>query len=266
MYRWTILFLFLFTVIQFSNGQPTTSSEGFNQKNALGKSDGNWRKYYENGQLRFEGQFKDGIEYGEFRYYDLEGRLKSTLNYVGENKAMAKHYHPNGNIMAEGLLIDRKKDSIWNTYTTSAKLLEKGAYISGKKYGNWQTYFENGQVSEEMFFENDLEEGSFKVYFSDGSLRQEANYVNGFLEGLASFFDAQGNKILKGKYYRGARDGRWIYYKEKLEVEKVLEYDKGKLLNHGGDENLMKDDTEQYKNNRKDYLEFEDLKKRISYD
>ncbi|MBD98942.1 MAG: hypothetical protein CMO34_03790 [Verrucomicrobia bacterium] len=266
MYRWSFLILLFFLGIQFLNGQATTSVEGFNLKNSSGKADGNWRKYHDNGQLRFEGQFKDGIEYGLFRYYDQEGGLKSTLNYLKEGKAMATHYHKNGNIMATGLLVDRKKDSIWNTYSPSGDILEKGAYISGKKYGNWITYFENGQVSEEMFFENDMEEGPFKVYYPDGSLRQEANYVNGFLEGLATFYDAQGNKILKGKYYRGSRNGRWIYYKERLEVEKVLEYDKGNLLNPMENEDLMEDDTDQYKNNRKDFLEFEDLKKRISYD
>lgn len=260
------MLFFFFTSSLGMMAQPYTSAEGFNLKNAEGKPDGVWRKFHTNGQIRFEGQFKDGVEFGLFRYYDDAGNLRSTLNYLGKEKAYAKHFHANGNIMAEGLLVERKKDSIWNKYNTNGKLLEKGGYLNGKKYGNWVTYFENGQISEELYFEEDMEHGPFKIYFPDGKLRQEAHYENGFLEGLATFYDAEGNKRLKGMYYRGSRDGRWIYYKELLEVEKVLEYDKGKLLNPEEHEEFLKDDSDQFRNNRKDYLEFDDLRKRINYD
>jgi|GEM_PF-1004137 len=261
-----IFLLLPFLMVQMIYGQSDSTELNWNQMNENGERTGNWRKFYSNGQLRYKGQFKDGKEEGLFYYFDTGGNLKSTLRYRMDGSAYAKHYHKNKKLMAEGVIRDRKKDSVWSTYSENGLMIQKGGYISAKKYGVWNTYHDNGNISEATEFVNDVENGKQAIYFPDGSIRQECNYEQGVLEGLSTFYDADGNKILKGLYYHGSRDGRWIYYGERLKVEKVLEYDKGRLLNPEDAEGIMQDDSEMFRSNRKDVLEPEDLRKRIKYD
>lgn len=236
----------------------------WNQTNKNEQKVGQWRAYHPNGNLRYQGQFKEGKPFDVFRYYFSNGDLQSVLKFKNDTETYATHYYQNGDMMAAGKYVNEIKDSVWVAYGEDNVVVEKGGYIGGKKYGPWKTYYRNGQVAEEIFFENDLENGSLKIYFEDGSIKQEATYKDGFLEGLSTFYDVSGNKTLKGKYVKGARDGRWIYYKELLEVEKVLEYDKGRLLNPEAEQLI--DDSEEFQQNKKDVLEFEDLNGRIKYE
>jgi antitoxin component YwqK of YwqJK toxin-antitoxin module len=254
-----VLFCFLFKT-SFGQG-----GEEWNQKDEKGQKVGKWRAYYSNGNLRYEGQFREGQPFSIFKYYFQDGKLKTVLRHRSATEAYAEHYYQTGDLMATGKYTNQKKDSVWTSFGAGNVKVEQGGYIAGKKYGIWRTFYPNGQVAEEVTIVNDLENGPYKSYFIDGTLKQEGTYENGLLEGLSEFYDANGNKILKGKYYRGSRDGRWIYYKELLKVDKVLEYDKGQLLNPEALDTL-ENDSEEYRNNIKDYLEFEDLKGKIKYE
>jgi antitoxin component YwqK of YwqJK toxin-antitoxin module len=234
----TLILLLVFS-INLLNAQ---SDSLWNQSDENNQKIGKWRAYHSNGKLRYEGQFNEGKPFDVFRYYFSNGDLQSVLKYKSDTESYATHYYQNGDLMASGKYVNQKKDSVWISYGEDNVVVEKGGFINGKKYGSWKTFYKSGQVAEEQFLENDLENGPLKIYFEDGSLKQEAIYKDGFLEGLSTFYDPAGNKTLKGKYVKGARDGRWIYYKELLEVEKVLEYDKGRLLNPEV-ENLIDDST-----------------------
>jgi antitoxin component YwqK of YwqJK toxin-antitoxin module len=170
----------------------------------------------------------------------------------------------NADLMAEGKYLNQIKDSTWISYGENNIKVEEGSYITGRRFGSWRTFYSNGQIAEDIFFENDLENGSYKVFYEDGNIKQEATYESGFLEGLSTNYDASGNKTLKGMYVKGSRDGRWIYYKELLEVDKVLEYDKGRLLNPEAE--IIIEDSDKFRSNVKDVLEYDDLKGKIKYD
>jgi antitoxin component YwqK of YwqJK toxin-antitoxin module len=58
------------------------------------------KKYYENGILKAEGNYKDWrIKIGEWKYFDKNGKLKSTINY-GEKGSIeeVKEYYKRGEI------------------------------------------------------------------------------------------------------------------------------------------------------------------------
>ena len=47
-----------------------------------GKRDGEWEKYYENGQLSFKGLYKDGKKVGLWVEYGSNGKLESKGTYL----------------------------------------------------------------------------------------------------------------------------------------------------------------------------------------
>ena len=51
-------------------------SQSFNQIDISGKRQGDWKKYHNNGKLRYKGQFIDDIPSGIFKYYYDTGELK----------------------------------------------------------------------------------------------------------------------------------------------------------------------------------------------
>ncbi len=68
--------------IYYENGQLKSL---INYQN--GKEHGKWETYYENGNQSSIGQFQNGIKTGEWKYYYPNGDLKTTANYsTGEMK------------------------------------------------------------------------------------------------------------------------------------------------------------------------------------
>tara|TARA_B100001109_G_C18864333_1_gene476052 strand:- start:8099 stop:8926 length:828 start_codon:yes stop_codon:yes gene_type:complete len=267
MIRFSLSVFILFT-LQLSLFAQDSTAVNWNQLDENGLKVGKWQANYQSGSRRYVGQFENGKPFGVFKYYFPSGELQTVLEYFDREgrQAFATLYYHTGEKMAEGWYLDQKKDSTWKTFGANETILSEGAYYQGEKYGLWKTYYPNGVLAEELYFQNDYEHGPMKTYFDNGKLKQEANFENGFLNGLSIQYDPQGKKIIKGIYYKGARDKNWVYYKD-LEVDKVLEYDKGKLLNP---EVLPETDGDSLmnsiRNNRKDYLEFEDLRGKIKYE
>ncbi len=258
------IFLFLVSSL-FLIGLSFSQENSWNQTNEKGGKVGDWRAFYPNGKLRYIGSFEDNVPVDTFYYYFQSGKLKTILMYDSINSAKAKLYYETGEMLAEGRYTNNKKEGMWISYGAKNIKVEQGTFLDGKKYGPWKTFYEDGTVSMEVYFENDLEQGPVKYYYLDGKLKQEANYRDGFLDGLSTNYDSQGKKVLKGIYYKGARDGRWIYYDDQQNMETVLEYDKGELLNPDALKEIDYE-SDQYRGNVKDVLEFEDLRGRIKYD
>ena len=107
--------------------QPSTG--GPNSTDAQGRKQGAWTKTWENGTVRYVGQFKDDQPIGTFKHYDEEGKLTTIQEHdAGGKVSRARHFHPNGTLMANGKYVDRTKDSTWNYYGEDGKLRKVERY------------------------------------------------------------------------------------------------------------------------------------------
>ena len=98
-----ILAALLFTVVAVA--------QDFNQTDSKGRRQGAWRDFYPNGQVRYEGEFKNDKCKGTFRYYDEQGNLKATNEFdKSGDRALNKTYAPNGRVIATGYYLNQKKD------------------------------------------------------------------------------------------------------------------------------------------------------------
>jgi len=109
--------------------------------NASNPPDGWFRRYWENGNLRYEWYFKDGKQDGVSQSWWPGGQIKNIQNYKnGMRHGVLKGYYEHGQIGGIRDFKDGKKDGLWTDYYKSGQVWMKKTYESGKliseKYWN----------------------------------------------------------------------------------------------------------------------------------
>ncbi|NNK88818.1 MAG: toxin-antitoxin system YwqK family antitoxin [Flavobacteriaceae bacterium] len=191
-----------------------------NRFDSDGKRHGKWAKTFDNSeQLRYEGQFEHGKEVGEFKFYQMIGKV-SKLAAVKEfnpdnNNAKVRFISLRGKTISEGMMNGKKYIGEWRYYhKNSDRLMTVEHYNEdGQLDGKRLVYYNNGQLAEELNFIKGKLEGTSNYYTMAGVLMKRYHYENNELHGLSEHFDEEGNLQIKGRYKRGKKDGVWTYYK-----------------------------------------------------
>lgn len=200
------------------------SQDNINVKDKNGKKQGVWKKY-ENGHLVYEGQFKDDVPYGTFKYYHTNGKLKSITEFQqGVHKVKTTIYHENGHKASEGAYIDQLKEGEWRYYSNSDTLLKVEHYKTGDRDGLWQTYSTSGVLLEECNYLNNKRNGMYKTYYLNGVVSYEADYVAGKTNGKSSSYYPNGKVSTTGNYHNGWRDGEWNTYDVNGKIRSTMLY------------------------------------------
>lgn len=246
----TVLTILLVTFSLFSFGQD------INKTDAKGKKQGEWKKYYDNGFVRYQGQFKDDKPYGTFNYYYETGKPSIIMNYDGNIARTITFYdEEKALIKAKGNYVNQKKDSIWNYFSSAGYKISEELYVNGLKQGKVINYFADGKIAEEKEYVNDFENGEWIQYYEDGKVRMKSTYKDGSLEGKTYYYDRGGKKMIEGNFFHDVRHGAWMFFDEKGEITKKEIYYNGQR--EGGNDNIIDEskDTKEYQ----DALDFEDM-------
>lgn len=194
--------------------QPDTI---WNSVDHLGRKQGAWRVFYDNGKVKFEGYFKDNKPIGTFkRYYD-DGALFAVQTFFDNSEfSVVKMYYQTGNIAAEGRYKGKEKDSIWKYYSYYDKTLRlEENYKNGKRHGASIKYYPNGRPAEILMYSNDLKNGSWKQFFQNGTLKLDAVYKNDKRDGDYKLYRFDGTPEIQGRFSNNLMVGPWIYFDEK---------------------------------------------------
>ncbi len=220
--------------------------------------------YYSSGELRYRGQFKEGQPFGIFKYFFKTGELQSIVEHLGEGKARVTHYYQTGDTMAKGEYLNQKKHGHWITYGAKGLKVNEGNYISDQKYETWKTYYPNGILAEEISFKANLEDGPYRTFYRNGKPSQEGTYFNGYRKGKTRFYYSSGQLKSVGQYEKDVKDGEWIYYDEEGNELRRIEYKQGYRLTPLS-EGEKTGSYEEFEDQVKDDLEFEDMQGKIKY-
>lgn len=192
-------------------------AQNFNSTDSKGRRQGQWRDFYANGQLRYEGQFKNDKCKGTFSYYDEQGNLKATNEFdKSGTKALNKTYAPNGRMIATGYYVNQKKEGEWKYYdATSGQLRLVEDNKAGVVHG-WSRLYNpnNGRLAEETQFVEGQPEGRCNKYSDTGILTMECLYRDGLLEGPVKVYYPSSALKEEGQYSRGKKVGIWKTYNE----------------------------------------------------
>lgn len=202
-----------------------------NYTDSLGRKQGYWKKY-SNDTLKYEGQFKDDIPYGEFKYYYYNGKVKANTVYSENGKvAKTKMYQPDEKLNGEGSYYDKKKDGHWIYYGLNGRKISDEYYSKGIKTGEWKYYYDDGKINRIENYKNNVKDGPFMEFYPDSVIKAKGNYANDKLNGTVQYYGLKGNVVLTGKYINDFKESEWMFFNDLGAGERKLTYKSGDLLN-----------------------------------
>lgn len=217
------IFIVFFILTCFNN----FSQENINQINVKGERHGLWKGIYEESKRpRYEGVFENGKETGVFKYFDdtKVGKVIATRDFSkGNDSCYVTMFDRKGNIVSEGLLINKEYEGEWKIYHKESKVvMTLENYKKGKLNGIKKIYYDDGAVAEILNFSNGKRNGNYKKFGVNEKLLEDLNYKNDELHGDATFYDGLGNILIQGQYKEGLKSGVWkTYEKGKLVKEET---------------------------------------------
>lgn len=177
----------------------------------LGKEDGTWKFYREDGSLKWEKTFVMGAADGEQRYYFPDSTLEKVEMWkMGQLNGIKTEYYEGGQIRKEIGYKNGRFDGTYRTFYKNGMLESEQQFSNDKKTGPSSYYYESGQLFYTENHENGLREGEFKRFYMTGRKWTIENYSKDMRHGLfEEYYDDEKNTI---KY-------RAIYKKDKLVEE-----------------------------------------------
>lgn len=207
----------------------TVAQEKINQLDEQGRRTGVWKKYYDNKNLRYEGQFEAGKEIGVFNYYaELNPKHPILVKTHTEDSDIAKvsYFYEGGILQSEGAMNGKNRIGKWIYYNSDGKtIISEENYENGLLHGTATTYFAPGKITEVLTFKNGLLHGNVLRYSSEGILLDDLQYENDKLHGPAKYYNVAGKLIRKGNYENDLKTGNWEYFEngESIPAKKVKE-------------------------------------------
>ena len=99
-------------------------------------ANGTYEIYYDNGQLKTIGTFKDGKKDGLFEEYYENGQLQGRGTYKDwKRDGLWEYYHENGQLQYKGTYKDGRQEGLVEYYNEEdGKLTSKCFWVNGKEY------------------------------------------------------------------------------------------------------------------------------------
>ena len=187
---------------------------------------GKYIEYYKNGQIKVQGNNKDGKRDGEFKAFLRNGKsagsvfykdgkiIKSTLvNSMRDNASFSLVTDINYNLNSNEIITDEFPNGLLKQYF----IYNKNRLLDGES----REYYEEGDIKSISHFKNHIPDGVFISYYPNGNMEEKYAYVNGQANGEC--FSYYENGKLEERYFlkNGEIDGEaFAYYPSgKLEVK-----------------------------------------------
>ncbi len=193
---------------------------------STGRLEGPWKELYENGTVKEEGTYENGLRSGKWRYYHPSGKLSQNGSFRkgkphgdwtwlyedgslrreesyrnGREDGLSKEYDATGGIISTGAFVDGLKDGEW-VYRIGDHQI-RGAYRDGEKHGIWIGNYNTGKQQFKGEFISGYAKGKHKFFYSSGQLMQDGKYSSGRKEGDWRRFDEDGEIILRSTFQSG---------------------------------------------------------------
>ncbi len=151
----------------------------FNIQDSL--KSGAYYRYFPNGILYEEANYKGGILEGERKLFHEEGYLEVKENYsVGKFEGEWVRYWPDGSIKLEGQYREDEMIGQWRKYYEGGKLSEITHFVNNQENGDFIEYYDNGNIKAKgQYLDGDFEEGELLLYNEEGELAKRMNCEKG---------------------------------------------------------------------------------------
>ena len=184
---------------------------------------GKYIEYYKNGQIKVQGNNKEGKRDGEFKAFLRNGKsagsvfykdgkiIKSTLvNSMRDNASFSLTTDINYNLNSNEIITDEFPNGLLKQYF----IYNKNGLLDGES----REYYEEGDIKTISHFKNDIPDGVFISYYQNGNIENKYAYVNG-----------QANGECFSYYENGKLEERYFLKNGEIDGEAFAYYPSGKL-------------------------------------
>lgn len=196
------------------------------------KLNGNWQSWYQNGILCDSGAFVRGLPDGEWKHWDVNGRLVAIRTYNADKYQRISlemlRYSPRKPAYPITQLYFKNRSQAMQYLHASYSFPHKVKRIDDLSLQQW--VIENitpGNVYHPVF-DQSLHHGLFINYFENGLTKDSGYYNNGLRHGVWIERSAQAGNWQQGNYINGKRNKEWKTYSVNGELMEIAFYN-----NHG---------------------------------
>ena len=161
-------------------------------------TNGKYTEYYKNGQIKIQGNYKEGRRNGEFKVYLKNGKgagsviykdgkiIKSTLiKTMKDNASFSPISYVNYDLDTSYSI---GKVDFPNKLLKTYYMYDKNEVLNGDSI----KYYEEGNIQSIVPYKNNLVEGLVIRYYENGNIKEEVNYKNDKMNGEAKSYDENG--------------------------------------------------------------------------
>lgn len=216
----------------------------------VAQSDGSFEDYFENGEVKIQGQYKNKQRIGEWKEYHPNGQVSSVYTYdEGKRSKEYTSYFDNGIIRSETILIKGDyvskgyyasgklqyerifNDGYYREYSEDGTLVVESNYADGELDGMWKQYYDSGELLWQVAYKNGYKEGKYQNYYKNGQLKLEGKTIKGKKEGEEKRYRESGELEWSGNYKASQLHKNWSLYDILGKVVEKIKYDEGKATN-----------------------------------
>ena len=178
---------------KYDNGQLHEQFSVLETKEGSFIKDGEFKTWFPSGQPESNGQYEDGKQMGNWKYWYSNGQMLNDCNFVRDT--------------LDGAFIK------W--YENGQKLIE-GTKKMGMEIGPWTSWDENGQMSSKLSYDQDgKSDGLQTKWHNNGQKASDENFSKGIKEGEFKFWDNKGKLYVTRTFKSGADLNLPATYKNK---------------------------------------------------
>lgn len=226
----------IITLVEYRRGF-IIDRENINRLDKNGHKQGRWKFFYDDGNIKLEGIYRNDKRNGYFKEYDEKGMLVNISKYVDdilqeEAPELVKldvktDYFTNGKPKTVASYKGNIPEGIRRDYDTTGRVIAAFTYINGKivaegiiddegiKDGLWKEFYIDGQLRSEGLYNFGKRVGKWRFYHQNGSIEQEGNYNNlGNTEGQWKWYFDNGTVLREESFRNGLADGLFSEYDE----------------------------------------------------
>lgn len=190
---------------------------------AEGRRQGPWKEFYEQGELKNEGNYKNGLREGGWVFYYRNGKEEQQGAYrKGKPDGDWKWTYRNGQTWRAEVFYDGLEEGNAIEYNDTGKVVTKGNYLSGEREGDW--LIDLGDLRMEGGYVAGQRNGVWKYYYSDGKLNFEGKFEQGLEIGKHTGYYNSGQIETYGLYKFGKKEGDWISYEKDGILRRTINY------------------------------------------
>ena len=163
------------------------------------------------GNPAYDVHYRKGILHGKFQAFGNNGQIREEGNFrEGKREGEWIFYFNRFTPSAKGSYRNGLKHGIWTEYWEDNNLRRRGEFRDGHEIGEWVSWSAMGSEIEHNSCFSENSRGRFRSFYENGSPKEEYPCTRGKRNGAYAEHDAQGNILRRGFYdSTGAQDSLW---------------------------------------------------------